>query len=57
MAKKTYTAKTPIQHDNKDYAEGDPIELDDKTEAPQLLAVGAIEPPAAKKAAEKAAEK
>lgn len=50
MAKKTYTAKTQIQHNGEDFAEGDSIELDDKTEAPQLLAVGAIElAPAAKK--------
>lgn len=43
MAKKSYVAKTPIQYNGNDYAEGDPIELDDKTEAPQLLAVNAIE--------------
>lgn len=50
MAKKNYTAKTPIQHNGTDFAEGDQIELDDKTEAPQLLAVSAIElaPPAKK---------
>lgn len=50
MARKTYTTKTPVQHDGKNFVEGDPIELDDKTEAPQLLAVDAIElAPAAKK--------
>lgn len=43
MTKKTYTAKTPIQHNGKDVAEGDPIQLDDKTEAPPLLAVDAVE--------------
>ena len=53
MAKKTYTAKTPINHNGEDYAVGDPLELDDKTEAPQLLAVQAIEPAPEKKAAAK----
>lgn len=53
MTKKTYTAKTPINHNGEDYAVGDPLELDDKTEAPQLLAVEAIEPAPAKKTAEK----
>lgn len=53
MTKKAYTAKTPINHDGKDYAIGNPIELDDKTEAPQLIGVDAIEPVPAKKAAEK----
>lgn len=54
MAKKTYTVKTPIDYSGELFAEGDPIELDDKTAAPQLLAVGAIEETtAAKKAAAK----
>ncbi len=54
MAKKQYTAKTPIQYNGDDYAVGDPIELDDKIEAPQLLLVDAIEPaPETKKAAAK----
>lgn len=53
MAKKTYTAKTVIHHNQVEYAEGDEIELDDKTEAPELLAVGAIELAPAKKAAAK----
>lgn len=59
MAKKTYIANTPIQHDGEDYAEGDKIELDDKSEAPALLAVAAVElatdeqPTAAKSAAKK----
>lgn len=44
MAKKTYVAKTPINYSGEPFAEGDPIELDDKTEAPALLAVGAIAP-------------
>lgn len=48
MAQKTYTALTPITHDGELYAAGDPIELDDKTQAPQLLAVGAIEAKAQK---------
>lgn len=43
MAKKTYQALTTINHDGELYAAGDPIELDDKKQAPQLLAVGAIE--------------
>jgi hypothetical protein len=53
MAKKTYAAKTQIEHDKVTYMEGEPIELDDKTEAPALLAVGAIEETSAKKAAAK----
>lgn len=53
MTKKAYTAKTPINHDGEDYAVGDSLELDDKTEAPQLIGVDAIEPAPAKKAAEK----
>ncbi len=54
MVKKVYVAKTPIEHDGKPCAEGDPIELDDKIDAPALLAVNAIESaPAAKKSAEK----
>lgn len=48
MAKKTYTALTTINHDGELYAVGDPIELDDKKQAPQLLAVGAIEATAQK---------
>ena len=54
LAKKSYIAKKAIQHDGELYAEGDPIELDDKTEAPALLAVEAIEPVETKKAAAKA---
>ena len=51
MAKKPYIAKKTILHDGEPFAEGDSIELDEKTEAPQLLAVDAIEPaPKAKKA-------
>lgn len=50
MAKKSYTVKTPVNHNNEDFAAGDSIELDDKTEAPALLAVAAIEP-AGKKSA------
>ncbi len=53
MAKKQYIAKTPIQHNGDDFAEGDPIELDDKTEAPALLAVNAVEPDSTKKTATK----
>lgn len=53
MPKKTYVAKTPINHDQKDYAVGDSIELDDKTEAPALLDVAAIELDTTKKAAAK----
>ncbi len=43
MATKPYIAKKQIQHDGELYAEGDPIELDDKTEAPPLIAVEAVE--------------
>lgn len=53
MAKKQYTAKTPITYNDVDYAVGDPIELDDKIDAPQLLQVDAIEPAPEKKAAAK----
>ena len=49
MAKKSYIAKKVIQHNGELYAEGDPIDLDDKTEAPQLLAVEAVEPVKTKK--------
>lgn len=48
MAKKTYTALTAIHHDGEEYAAGDPVDMDDKRDAPALLAVGAIEPAAAK---------
>jgi hypothetical protein len=50
MAKKQYIAKTHITHNNEPFEAGDPIELDDKTEAPELLKVKAIEPAPAKKA-------
>lgn len=53
MAKKSYIAKTPIDYNGVLYAEGDPIELDDKTEAPALLAVQAIAPASAKASAGK----
>lgn len=53
MAKKTYVAKTPINHNQQDYAVGAPIELDDKTESPALLDVGAVELDTTKKAAAK----
>lgn len=53
MAKKKYVAKTPITYNNEDYAVGDPIELDDKTEAPQLLQVEAIAPASEKTAVAK----
>ncbi len=56
MAKKTYQAMTTINHDGELYAVGDPIELDDRTQAPQLLAVGAITDPAPKAARTKEAE-
>lgn len=44
MDQKTYTALTTIDHDGRRYLAGDPIDLDEQTEAPQLLAVNAIEP-------------
>lgn len=53
MVTKNYTVKTPITHNDKNYAVGASIELDDKTEAPQLLGVDAIEPATAAKKAEK----
>lgn len=46
MAKKTYTALVAITHDGENYLPGDPVELDDKKHAPQLLECGAIEEPA-----------
>ena len=55
MTLKTYTAKTAINHNKVDYAEGDPIELDDKIDAPALIAVGAIDENPVKKAAAKSA--
>jgi hypothetical protein len=55
MAKKTYIAKTAIEHNKEAYTEGEELSLDDKTEAPALLAVKAIEE-APEKAPEKTAE-
>ena len=43
MANKSYITKTPIRRNDEDIEIGSSIELDDKTEAPQLLDVGAIE--------------
>ena len=54
MAMKAYVAKTAIRLDGKSFAEGDPIELDEKTEAPQLIAVDAVELAEPGKAAAKA---
>jgi hypothetical protein len=54
MAKKTYKALTPIDHDGEAYAVDESIEMDEKQAAP-LLAVNAIEAPPAK--AEKAPAK
>lgn len=42
MSKKNYTVKTPVNHDQVDYAPGSHIELDE-THAKPLLAIGAIE--------------
>lgn len=53
MTTKTYTAKTPIDFNNKHFEPNDPIELDDKKDAPALLAVNAIEEAAPKKVAAK----
>lgn len=47
MAKKTYLARTPIDHDGERYEIGEPIELEDKQAAP-LVACGAIGAPPAK---------
>ena len=41
MAKKEYTTLRNVSHDNKDYAIGEPIELD-AVHADPLLACGAI---------------
>lgn len=43
MAKKSYITKTPIRRNDEDIEVGTTIDLDDKTEAPQLLDVDAIE--------------
>lgn len=43
MATKTYTVKSTLNHDQKDYPAGSTIELDDADAAP-LLAGGAVEP-------------
>lgn len=40
--KQAYTALTPIDYDNKRYAAGKPIQLDDDAAA-ELLAIGAVE--------------
>lgn len=48
MAKKTYTVLTPVSHDNKDYAPGKSIDLDDDQAAP-LLECKAVEPKAEEK--------
>lgn len=53
MATKKYIAKTPIDFNGEHFEPNDPIELDDKKDAPALLAVSAIEEAAPKKAAEK----
>jgi hypothetical protein len=53
MTIKTYTAKTPIKHNGEDIAVGDTVDLDDKTEAPQLIAVDAIDETPVKKATAK----
>lgn len=55
MAKKPYIALTPIDYNGEHYEPQEPIELDDKLDAPALLAVKAIEPaPAADKTKAKA---
>lgn len=41
MAAKTYQVASPVRHDGKEYAIGDPIDLGDK-EAKDLLAINAI---------------
>ena len=41
MGIKTYQVASPIRHDGKEYAVGDPIDLGDK-EAKDLLAINAI---------------
>lgn len=43
MAKATYKALTAIDFDGERYEPGEPIDLDDKKDAPALLAVQAIE--------------
>ena len=52
MATKTYTVKTPVNHDNTPYEPGASIELEQKDAAP-LLQVGAIEPAPKEAAAKK----
>lgn len=56
MAKKTYTALTTITHDGETFVVGEAIELDDKKQAPQLLAVGAVEPAPKARATKEAGE-
>lgn len=43
MAKKDYITKTPIRRNDENIDVGATLNLDDKTEAPQLLDVDAIE--------------
>ena len=45
--KTKYTVKSPLNHDNELYSEGDPIDLEDKVAKP-LLEAGVIEAAAAK---------
>jgi hypothetical protein len=47
-------AVDPIQHDGRDYAPGDTLDVADKTQAEALLDVGAARDPKAKPAAEPA---
>lgn len=43
MATKTYTVLTPVEHNRKSYAPGNPLKLEDQDAEP-LLAVKAVEP-------------
>jgi len=50
------TVLSPVNHDGKDYAEGDTLELKDEAAAEALIASGAAEAAAASKKAAKAAD-
>lgn len=54
MAK--YIVINPVQHDGKEYAEGDTIEVSDKAQADALLAAGAVAEQVKAKAKPAAAE-
>lgn len=45
------TVLSPVNHDGREYAEGDTIEIKDEAQAQALISAGAAEPVVAKKPA------